>query len=59
MTLAVVAQAGPTYYQWQTDNGSGWQSWSNRAGANNTSNYVLDTTSFTAGNYEFHRDPDE
>ncbi|HWY32767.1 MAG TPA: discoidin domain-containing protein, partial [Candidatus Acidoferrum sp.] len=52
VTLAVVAQAGQTYYQWQTDNGSGGVNWSNLAGANNT-NYVLNTTGFAAGNYEF------
>jgi lysophospholipase L1-like esterase len=52
VTLAVNAQPGPTYYQWQTDNGSGGTSWSNLAGANNT-NYVLNTSSLTVGNHEF------
>ncbi len=53
VTLGVAAQPGQTYYQWQGDNGSGGMSWSNLAGANNT-NFVLNTSNFVAGNYEFH-----
>jgi len=52
VTLAVIAQPGQTFYQWQTDNGSGGASWSNLSGGNNT-NYVLNTGSLTAGNYQF------
>ncbi|HXA45572.1 MAG TPA: discoidin domain-containing protein, partial [Candidatus Angelobacter sp.] len=52
VTLMVNAQPGPTSYQWQTDGGSGGASWSNLSGANNT-NYVLNTGSLAAGNYEF------
>ena len=52
VTLAVNAQSGQTYYQWQTDNGSGGASWNNLTGANNT-NYVLDTSSLATGSYEF------
>jgi len=52
VTLTVPAQSGPTYYQWQTDGGRSGASWSNIAGANST-NYVLNTTGISAGNYEF------
>ncbi len=52
VTLAVNAQPGATYYQWQTDNRSGGESWSNLAGANNT-NYVLNTGGLATGLYEF------
>jgi lysophospholipase L1-like esterase len=52
VTLAANAQPGQTYYQWQTDNGSGDASWSNVAGADNT-NYVLNTGGLATGIYEF------
>jgi lysophospholipase L1-like esterase len=52
VTLAVNAQPGQTYYQWQTDDGSQGASWSNLPGANET-NDILDTGSLSAGSYEF------
>ena len=52
VTLAVNSHPGQRDYQWQTDNGSGGANWSNLSGANGT-NYVLDTGSLVAGNYEF------
>lgn len=50
--LAVNQQAGQTYYQWQTDNGSSGANWSNIPGANNT-NYILDTINLAIGSYEY------
>lgn len=52
VTLTIIPQPGQTAYQWQTDNGSGGANWSNLPDANGT-NYVVDTTNLTAGNYEF------
>jgi lysophospholipase L1-like esterase len=52
VTLAVNAQPGQSYYQWQTDSGSSGANWSNLPGANGT-NYVLDTSNLAAGSYEF------
>ena len=52
VTLTINQQAGQTYYQWQTDNGSDGANWSNISDANAT-NYVLDTLNMTAGSYEY------
>ena len=51
-TLVVNPQPGPTYYQWQTDNGSHGASWNNLLSANGT-NYVISTNTLTEGSYEF------
>jgi len=52
VTLAVQAQPGPTYYQWQTDGGSRGAIWSNLSDANGT-NYSLNTSNLIVGSYEF------
>jgi lysophospholipase L1-like esterase len=53
VTISVNAYStGMSYYQWQTDNGSGGASWSNISGAN-TSNYVVNTSALAVGYYEY------